>query len=72
MVGAHRGRGTPEVMQRLVDTNLLRTIGYGYLEFSSEVSSIILESCGIKRGVVYFLEGDIQVNAAVIGSSSGS
>lgn len=61
MVGAH-----PEVMQRLVETNALHTVGYGRDEFTSEARRIILEACGIEHGEVYFLEGGTQANAVVI------
>lgn len=61
MVGAH-----PEVMARLVDTNLLHTVGYGRDRFTSEASEKILEACGIEDGEVHFLVGGTQTNAVVI------
>lgn len=61
MVGAH-----PEVMKRLVDTNMLHTPGYGSDCFTSDARSTILRECGIQDGNVYFLEGGTQANAVVI------
>lgn len=61
MVGAH-----PEVLDRLVETNSLHTVGYGRDEFCREARDLILDICGIKKGEVYFLEGGTQTNAVVI------
>ncbi|MCM1075755.1 MAG: aminotransferase class V-fold PLP-dependent enzyme [Bacteroides sp.] len=61
MVGAH-----PKVMERLNDTNLLHTVGYGNDEFCAEARRMILDCCGIPDGEVYFLEGGTQANAVVI------
>lgn len=61
MVGAH-----PDVMKRLNETNGLHTVGYGRDEFTKTAEQLILSECGIKNGVVYFLEGGTQANAVVI------
>lgn len=61
MVGAH-----PEVLDRLIETNSLHTVGYGNDEFTAEARRIILEACGIENGDVYLLEGGTQTNAVVI------
>lgn len=61
MVGAH-----PEVMARLVETNMLHTVGYGCDEFTARAKELILEACGLKRGDVFLLEGGTQANAVVI------
>lgn len=61
MVGAH-----PEVMKRLVETNLLHTPGYGNDCFTADARKTILQACGIPEGNVYFLEGGTQTNAVVI------
>ncbi len=61
MVGAH-----PDVMERLVATNRLHTVGYGRDEFTAEAKRIILEACGIDGGDVFLLEGGTQANAVVI------
>lgn len=63
MVGAH-----PMVMQRLVETNMLHTAGYGRDQFTAEARQTILDICGISAtdGDVFFLEGGTQTNAVVI------
>lgn len=61
MVGAH-----PEVMKRLVDTNMLHTPGYGSDRFTADARDLILRKCGIPEGSLFFLEGGTQANAVVI------
>ena len=61
MVGAH-----PEVLEKLVETNGLHTVGYGRDEYTAEARRIMLDACGIEQGEVYFLEGGTQTNAVVI------
>lgn len=61
MVGAH-----PEVLEKLVETNSLHTVGYGNDEFTDEARKLILKICGIPEGQVYFMEGGTQTNATVI------
>ncbi len=61
MVGAH-----PEVLEKLVETNGLHTVGYGRDEYTAEARRIMLDACGIEQCEVYFLEGGTQTNAVVI------
>lgn len=61
MAGAH-----PEVMARLVETNLQKTTGYGADEFTKAAKTCILRECGLEKGAVYFLEGGTQTNMIVI------
>lgn len=61
MVGAH-----PAVLKKLCDTNMLHTVGYGKDEFTSRAAAIILQSCNLENGEVFFLEGGTQTNAVVI------
>ncbi len=61
MAGAH-----PDVLEALCNTNLLKTVGYGDDQFTSEAKDIILRACGLKEGAVYFLEGGTQTNKTVI------
>lgn len=63
MRGAH-----PEVMRRLVETNLAQTPGYGTDPFTAHAQALILEACGLAEGRVYFLAGGTQTNATVIDS----
>ena len=41
MVGAH-----PEVMEKLIETNLLHTVGYQRDQFCDEARKIIIETYG--------------------------
>lgn len=59
--GAH-----PDVMNRLVVTNLLKSPGYGTDSFSHDASQKILTACSCPEGAVYFLSGGTQTNATVI------
>jgi threonine aldolase len=61
MVGAH-----PQVMERLVATNALHTVGYGFDEFTAQAKRTVLQACGLPEGEVYFMEGGTQANAVVI------
>ena len=61
MVGAH-----PTVLERLVATNALHTVGYGRDQFTADAKNIILEACGLSHGDVFLLEGGAQANAVVI------
>lgn len=61
MEGAH-----PELMRRLMETNLEQTSGYGTDEYTERARQRILETCGLKQGKVFFLVGGTQTNATVI------
>ena len=61
MRGAH-----PEVMRRLMETNLLQTTGYGTDEFTARAERRILEACGLRQAKVYFLPGGTQTNATML------
>jgi len=64
MRGAH-----PKVMERLLETNLDQTPGYGSDEYTERASKLILETCGIAdNGKVVFMTGGTQTNATVIDS----
>lgn len=58
--------GCPEVMERLMETNMLHTAGYGLDEFSREARNLILKECGVPDGEVFFAVGGTQTNAVVI------
>lgn len=66
MTGAH-----PEVMRRLVETNMEHTPGYGLDEHCRNARRLILEAAGIPDGDVYFLIGGTQTNATVIDRLAG-
>lgn len=66
MRGAH-----PEVMRRLVETNLLQTPGYGSDNFTASAGERILKACDLSEGKVLFLAGGTQTNATVLDSILG-
>ena len=59
--GAH-----PAILQRLLETNLLRTPGYGTDAFSAAAREKIRAACQAPEAEVYFLAGGTQTNAVVI------
>ena len=61
MEGAH-----PAIMKRLLETNLLKTAGYGLDEYSGSAKEKIREACGAPDADVFFLVGGTQTNATVI------
>lgn len=61
MEGAH-----PVVMQRLIDTNLEHTVGYGQDQYSVDACNLIREACGAPDAYVQFLVGGTQTNATVL------
>lgn len=61
MEGAH-----PEVLQRLVETNMIQTPGYGLDPLSEGAREKIRKACGCPGAAVYFLVGGTQTNAVVI------
>lgn len=63
MEGAH-----PEILRRLVETNMEKTFGYGSDPYCESAREKILGACGCPEGEVYFLTGGTQTNATVIAS----
>lgn len=61
--GAH-----PAILQRLMETNMEKTSGYGTDIYCESARKKILEACGCTEGEVYFMVGGTQVNSTVIGS----
>lgn len=61
MEGAH-----PEIMRRLVETNLDQTTGYGTDPYTAKAKELIRKACGKPDAAVYFLVGGTQTNATVI------
>lgn len=61
MEGAH-----PEVMHRLMETNLEQTTGYGSDAYTKRAKELIRRACGQPAAGVYFLVGGTQTNATVI------
>lgn len=61
MEGAH-----PHIMERLQQTNLLHTAGYGMDSFSESARVKIREACSAPNANIFFLIGGTQTNAVMI------
>ncbi len=61
MEGAH-----PKILERLAQTNLLQSAGYGFDEFSESAREKIRAACGAPEADVFFLVGGTQANATMI------
>ena len=61
--GAH-----PAVLQRLLDTNLEQTVGYGQDAYCAQAKDKIRAACHCPNAQVEFLVGGTQTNATVIRS----
>lgn len=59
--GAH-----PEIMERLWETNMEQTVGYGEDEYCAEAAFYIRKACGNDNLAVHFLVGGTQTNVTVI------
>lgn len=58
----------PEILDRLVHTNMEQTPGYGYDDYTNRAKEYTLRACGLEdgKGDVVFLVGGTQTNATVI------
>ena len=61
MEGAH-----PSILERLAETNYLKTSGYGLDEYCDAAKAKIRAACGAPDAEVFFLVGGTQTNATVI------
>ena len=61
MEGAH-----PLILQRLLETNMLKTAGYGLDEFSESAKEKIRKACNTPEADIFFLVGGTQTNATMI------
>lgn len=59
--GAH-----PAILRRLLETNLEKTAGYGFDEYSEAARKKIRSACEAPDAEVFFLVGGTQTNATVI------
>ncbi len=64
MEGAH-----PLILQRLMETNLVHSAGYGTDEYSESARALIRTACNAPDAEIYFLVGGTQANATVIKSA---
>ena len=61
MEGAH-----PLILERLCQTNMEKTSGYGTDEYCASARRKIAEACGCPQAEVHFMVGGTQTNATVI------
>ncbi len=61
MRGAH-----PLLIERLTETNLEPSTGYGTDVYTQRAKKLILDACGLSSGDVFFLVGGTQTNSTVI------
>lgn len=59
--GAH-----PNILQRLIETNMMQTAGYGVDEITESARNRIRKACLCEQAVVEFLVGGTQTNAVII------
>ncbi len=59
--GAH-----PKIMERLLETNLEQTVGYGEDAYCAQAAEKIRKACGREDLAVHFLVGGTQTNMTVI------
>ena len=62
--GAH-----PKVMEKLLETNLEQTVGYGEDEHCAHAADLIRKACGDDSLAVHFLVGGTQANMTVIAAA---
>lgn len=58
----------PKILQKLIETNLEQTPGYGTDRYSETARKKIQEACGNPKAQVHFLVGGTQTNLTVIAS----
>ena len=56
----------PEILERLCQTNLEQTPGYGTDDYCQQAAQKILEACQAPQAAVHFLVGGTQANLTVI------
>ena len=61
MEGAH-----PAILERLMETNMEQTLGYGNDSYCERAKARIREACGCPEAEIFFLVGGTQTNATVI------
>ena len=61
--GAHQ-----RIIDRLAETNLVQTVGYGCDQYCEHARALIREACGAPNADVHFLVGGTQANTTVINS----
>ena len=59
--GAH-----PKILEKLIETNMNQTVGYGLDEYSASAKEKIRKACDAPEADIYFLVGGTQTNATMI------
>ena len=59
--GAH-----PGILRRMMETNMIKTAGYGLDEISESARNRIRKACGCENAAVEFLVGGTQTNAVMV------
>ena len=59
--GAH-----PKILEKLIETNMNQTVGYGLDEYSASAKEKIRKACDAPNADIYFLVGGTQTNATMI------
>ena len=63
---------TPEILKRLEETNLIKTVGYGEDEYCKSAAEKIRSACACPDAEVYFLTGGTQTNMITIDTMARS
>ena len=58
----------PRIIERLTQTNMVQTVGYGEDEYCAQARELIKAACACPDADVHFLVGGTQTNATVISS----
>lgn len=61
--GAH-----PKILERLIETNMEQTVGYGNDQYCASARKLIRKACDCPTADVHFLVGGTQANATIISS----
>lgn len=59
----------PAILERLAETNMEQTAGYGEDEYCAKAASLIRAACKAPKAAVHFLVGGTQTNVTVISSA---
>lgn len=59
----------PDILERLAETNMEQTAGYGEDEYCAKAAALIKEACKAPEAAVHFLVGGTQTNITVISSA---
>ena len=62
----------PRILEKLIESNLLQSVGYGLDEHCENARSLIKKACGREDIDVHFLVGGTQTNITVISPPASS